>query len=268
MSRPLLAGILIFIAFASSQTALAQHNYRDILSIPGKVDQIHYDNLLHIYAVKGTELLKYDPKGKFLFRYSDKELGSIGNVDVSFSLRPLLHYPGINYIVLLDNTLSNNRGKINLMNQGIQFGTLACTSVQNHFWFYDAMSFQLIRSNENFRPVFESGNLAQILRLQSLEPNFMIEYNNRLYVNNPASGILVFDIFGTYIKTVPIIGLEQFQVTDRAIVYFADGKLSLHNLQNYQLTEVDLPEGCLDARLQKKKILLRMPDSIRLIELL
>ena len=37
----------------------------------------------------------------------------------------------------------------------------------------------------------------------------MEQYNNRLYLNEPESGIYVFDHFGTYIKKIPIHGLEE-----------------------------------------------------------
>ncbi|MCA1750688.1 MAG: hypothetical protein LC670_02680 [Flavobacteriales bacterium] len=241
--------------------------YRELYTLDEEVDLICFDNLLNLYKVKNTELVKYDKNGEFKFRYSDKRLGNIGSVDVTFPLRPLLVYPDINYAVLLDNTLSNNRGNINLLNQGIDLGMLACASVQNHFWFYDAMNFSLVRTNENFKHVTNTGNLAQVLRIQSLQPNFLKEFANRVYLNNPSTGILVFDIFGTYIKTIPIIGLTEFQVNGNELVYFKEGSLFRFNSDNYEETEIPLPEGTLQALLQKNRIALRMSQLIAVLEL-
>lgn len=241
--------------------------YRELFTLEEEADLICFDNLLNIYKVKQTELIKYDKNGGFQFRYSDKQLGNIGSVDVTFPLRPLLVYPDINYAVLLDNTLSNNRGNINLLNQGIDLGMLACSSVQNHFWFYDAMNFSLVRTNENFKHVTNTGNLAQVLRIQSLQPNFLKEFANRVYLNNPSTGILVFDIFGTYIKTIPITGLTEFQVNGNELIYFKDGSLFRFNSETYDELEIPLPEGTLQALLQKNRIALRMSKSIAVLEL-
>lgn len=238
-----------------------------LFEIEAKADRIAFDNLLNLYHIKGTEMVKYDKNGQYQFRYSDKQLGTIGPVDVTFPLRPLLVYPGINYIAILDNTLSNNRGNVNLLNQGIDLGTLACNSIQNHFWFYDAMNFKLIRTNENFRSVQETGNLAQILRIAQLDPNFMLEFANRLYVNNPSTGILVFDIFGTYIKTIPVQGLEEFQVNESELIYFQDGSLIRYHLKTYQSQVVPLPEGVLQAKLQKNRVAIRLADKIAMLQL-
>lgn len=244
----------------------AQINTRKLYEIEAEADFLCFDNLLNVYIVRNTELLKYDKNGQFLFRYSDKQLGKIGAVDVTFPLRPLVMYPDINYAALLDNTLSNNRGKINLLNRGIDMGTLGCASVQNHFWFYDAMSFSLIRVNENFTRVTDTGNLAQVLRIDDLQPNYITEFANRVYMNNPSTGILVFDIFGTYIKTVPILGLREFQIDKGEVVYFKDGKLFRYNLVNYTERGIPLPAEAIQALMQKNRIALRTLKSAEVLE--
>lgn len=251
-----LAGFLI-LCLAPVFSAKAQERTRPLFEIETEADFICFDNLLNMYVVRHSELVKYDKNGVFLFRYSDRQLGKIGAVDVTFPLRPLVMYPDINYAAILDNTLSNNRGRINLLNRGIDMGTLGCTSVQNHFWFYDAMSFSLIRVNENFNRVTDTGNLAQVLRIADLQPNFLTEFANRVYLNNPSTGILVFDIFGTYIKTVPIIGLEEFQIDKGEVVYFKGGNLFRYDLTNYTERGIPLPENVLQALMQKNRIALR-----------
>jgi hypothetical protein len=168
---------------------------------------------------------------------------------------------------MLDNTLSNNRGKINMLNHNIDLATLACSSVQNHFWFYDAMNFTLRRTNENFKPVIETGNLAQILRIEGLDPNYMVEFANRLYLNNPSSGILVFDIFGTFIRVIPIRGLQSFQINESSLIYFADSKLYRYHLQRYTDEVINLPEGSINAWLQKNRIAVQMPDKVVVYQL-
>lgn len=242
-----------------STTIHAQWTPIDTIAKP--VDFIRVDNLLNLYRGHQSELAKYDNKGRLLFLYSDKNLGKIGSVDVSYPLRPLVVYPDLNYLVILDNTLSNTRGRINLSDYDIGLATLACSSVQNHFWIYDAMRFSLLRTNENFKTIHSTGNLSQILGIE-LNPTGITEYSNKLYLNNPETGILVFDIYGTYIKTIPLKGISDFQVFDNEIVYFSNGNLERYNILNFQSEEVQLPMKCNAAYLQKKRLYLLLDKKI------
>jgi hypothetical protein len=239
----------------------------ELYTIPGSFDFIEFDNLLNIYGVRDTEVFKYNPDGSFAFRFSVKQMGDVGFLDITYPLRPMLIYPDLNYVILLDNTLSNNRGRINLLDKNISMGILGCSSVQNHFWFYDAMNFSLIRMNENFNQVATTGNLSQVLRLD-LNPNYLVEFANRVYLNNPESGILVFDIFGTYIKTIPIKGLNRFQVFENGIVYFAENKLQTYNTIDYSLTEIELPEDCSQGMIFKNRVVGLCHNKIKVWELI
>jgi hypothetical protein len=215
--------------------------------------------------VRYSEIFKYKPDGTFAFRYSDEQLGEVGALDITFPLRPMAMYPELNYVILLDNTLSNNRGRINLLSKNIGLGLLGCLSVQNHFWFYDGMSFSLTRMNENFKEVTKTGNLSQILRTE-LQPTFMVEFDNRIYLNNPETGILVFDIFGTYIKTIPLLGLERFQIFENRIAYFKDNSIFTYHTQDYSETEIKLPEKCVQALIFKNRIAGLQKDRIKVWE--
>lgn len=225
-------------------------------------DFIAADNLLNLYRVYQSEIVKYDPKGQIVFRYSDKQLGPIGSLDVSYPLRPLVLYPDLNFLVILDNTLSSRRGKINLTDHNIGNATLACTSVQNHYWIYDAMQFALLRTDEKFNTISTTGNLSQILGI-TLDPISIREYGNKVYLNNPGSGILVFDIFGTYLQTIPIINVVDFQVFENNITYFTQGKLVRYDTLTFQSTEIPLPEKCLGAYLQKNRLFIRTAKNIK-----
>lgn len=255
--RFLLSFILLY-----STSAFGQSEWKELFRLKEKAEYIAIDNLNNIYSVNQSELDKYDSEGKFQFRYSDKQLGNIGSLDVTYPLRPLLLYIDLNYTVLLDNTLSNNRGRTNLMDHDIGLATAACASVENHFWFFDMMNFSLIRTDDNFLPVRKTGNLSQLLGIE-LQPTFMVEFANKLYMNNPETGILVFDVFGTYIKTIPIKGLDHFQVFDNEIVYFEDAQLVRYNPMIFQSRIIEIPMSCEMAYFNgKNRIILKQKDEI------
>lgn len=255
--------ITIILFFFISTFASAQ--WVEKYSIEGDVDFIRVDNLLNVYRIYQSEVAKFDDKGKLQFRYSDKQLGTIGSMDVSYPLRPLLLYPELNVVVQLDNTLSNYRGSINLLDHNIGLVILACSSVQNHFWVYDSMNFSLIRTDENFKLITSTGNLSQILGVE-MNPAGITEYANKVYLNNPPTGILVFDVYGTYIKTIPIKEIEDFQVFESEIVYFAKGKLTRYKPLLFQSEEVELPMDCKSAYIQKNRLFLVLDKKIVVFE--
>lgn len=255
--------ILLSIAALSMLSTSAQWVVVD--SIPGRADHIEIDNLNNIYKVHKTEIEKYDSNSALQYAYSTSQLGTIGSLDVSYPMRPLVLYPDLNYMVILDNTLSNNRGKVNLLDYDIGLGILACSSVQNHFWIYDAMRFSLIRTDENFKQVSTTGNLAQVLGI-NMTPTYMIEFANKLYINNPETGILVFDIFGTYIKTIPIKDIDDFQVFENELVYLKNNVLNIYNTLVYESKEIELPYICREARIQKNKLVLLTDQKILILK--
>lgn len=249
--------IIVFFWYAFS----ANGQWVVIDSIPGKADFIEFDNLNNVYKIRKSEIQKFDENLNLKYTYSDKQLGNIGRVDVSYPLRPLVLYPDLNYLVILDNTLSNNRGKKNLLDYDIGLATLACASVQNHFWVYDAMEFALVRLDENLNKKFSTGNLSQILGME-MNPVYMVEFANKLYINNPKTGILVFDIFGTYLKTIPVLEINDFQVFENELIYLKNNKLNMYNMLLYETKDVEIPYICRQARMQKDKLVLLTEQAI------
>ena len=71
----------------------------------------------------------------------------------------------------------------------------------------------------------------------------MMERNGQIYVNDSAIGVLVFDNFGAYYKTIPIHGLRKFQVLQEQVVYFEGGKLKSYNPVTFEAKMITLPDS-------------------------
>ncbi len=241
-SRPIIAFVtvaLISCLFAGPISA----QWMEIWSVEGNPKFIRIDNIHHLYSVGETEIVKYDDRGEAKYRFSNNQYGSIGDLDVTYPLRPLVFYPDLGALLLLDNTLSEFRGPIDLGEKGLVRPILACASVQNYFWVYDQIGSKLVRMSDRFDKVVETGNLAQILNI-ALEPEFIREMDGRLYLNDPAVGILVFDLFGSYIKTIPIKNLEYFTFVRDRIVYLENDSLRQYNTLTHELELTALPLRC------------------------
>lgn len=234
--------------------AFQQSNIVFVKSIPVKGEYITTDNLSNIYLLNNDVLQKYDPQGNPLKSYSNKTLGKITTVDAGNPLKVVLFYRNFLQVVFLDNTLSQNGDPVSIEALGYPQAQLVCSSHNNGIWLYNQQNFELIRFDQDLHLVSQTGNLAQLLGID-IKPNFMVQYNNRLYVNNPSTGILVFDVFGTYSKTIPLKNISEFQFKEDEIVYYLDGKLNNFNMQTLQQERSALPDStAISVKLANNKL--------------
>ena len=270
--RWLMASIVILFASScwlliNSFSSSAATTYNLLCKIPFEGGSFTTDNLQNIYVYRGSSLRKYDAHGTLLYNYSDKSYGSIQSVDANDPLKLLVFYKDFPEVVLLDNTLSINGSPFSPSDVGFPLTTLACTSHENGVWLYDAQNFQLIRLDVNLNVVQKTGNLAQTLEI-SLNPNFLMEYNNLVYMNDSAQGILVFDSYGTYYKTIPITGLTTFQVRGNDLFYIKENRVHSFHLKIILEDETTMPDSLSsEVRIEKNLLFEKYRDSVRVYDI-
>lgn len=249
--------LFISIAFTSDFTL--------VKSIPEEVNFITTDNLGNCYLVKEDILEKYDKDGNLLKNFSNKSLGKISSVDASNPMKILVFYKDFSKIIFLDNTLSLNGNIISLEELGLSQSQLACLSHNNGIWIYNPQNFELVRLDLDLKKQEQTGNINQIIPLGAkLNPNFLIEYNNKVYLNNFESGILIFDSYGTFYKNVPIKNLESFQTMNDNIVFSKNNSITNFNTKTLVQDSVALPVRALSARVEKDKLFIRAAKSVEI----
>ncbi|MBL0047730.1 MAG: hypothetical protein IPP32_06500 [Bacteroidetes bacterium] len=197
------------------------------------------DNLGNCYLVDKDEITKYDGNGTVFNKFSIKAFGTIESMDATNPMKIMVFYKDFSKLVYLDNTLSLNGNPIDLEELNLTQSKLVCASHSDGIWFYDQQKFALVRLDSKLAVAQTTSNLNQLLGIE-INPNFMCEYNNSVYLNNPSTGILVFDIFGTYVKTIPLQNLTKFQVNNDAIIYSLDSKAMSYTLKTTEQNELPL----------------------------
>ncbi len=250
---------ILLLLFCFSFTA--DDSLKTLYTIKSKADFFTTDNFGNTYLVKADEIRKYNPTGDLLKIYSNKNMGKITSVDATNSLRLLVFYKDFASIAILDDLLSQNSDIINLMDLSLEQCDLVCTSsFNNGMWLFNRQNANLIRLDDNLQTAVNTGNLNRLLG-SDLKPNFILEFDGYVYLNNPTEGILVFDIYGTYSKTIPIKGLQHFQIKEQGLIYFVDGVLKSYNLK--QLNTAEIPfSGVNDTRVEKENYYLFYKDSL------
>ena len=131
-------------------------------------------------------------------------------------------------------------------------------------WIYDQQNFSLIRLDRNLEQIQQTNNLNALLS-DTLQPISILEYDNRVYLNNPKSGILIFDIYGTYYKTLPIKNAIQFQPIADWVYFREDKKVKAYNIKTTEEKEFDMPEAdFVNFRLEMGVLMLQNENSITL----
>lgn len=225
----------------SEERAKNEHQDSSVVThfIKEKVTYFRVDKLGQSYIVNEVEeLVKYDAKGEKLFTYFDRTFGKISYIDVTNPFQIAVFYADFQTIVWLDRTL-NPMSSVDFSRFGFFQIEVFGVSSDNHLWIYDNASFQIKKINTQGEIMVESVELNN--RFPNLKPSSIVEKNSRIYLNNPETGILVFDNFGQFIETLPIPNLTNFQLINNQLFYKKNKKLYRFQFKTLTHQEIKLP---------------------------
>jgi hypothetical protein len=251
---------------------LAVNGYTHLLGMDSREASFFTtDKLNNIYLVRNNALFKYNRSGTLINNYNEKRFGRLSYVDVNNPLKILLLFSDFSQVIILDNKLAL-KSTVLLRDLNILQCSAICNSYNDAMWVFDMQDQRLKRIDQN-RITNESGILGQLLPGLPLNPNFMQEDSNWLYVNNGGKGILVFDIYGTYYKTIPVNTPRTFQVLADQLVYLARDSagtaLKSYNLKSFEEKNILLPEpeqkdSIIDVRLNQQMLFVFKKESLDL----
>lgn len=261
INRLLLLSILLF------TSGFISFSYIHKATINTPVSYLTTDNLGNIYTVNNDVLSKFYPNGELFKTYNNKTLGKITYIDATNAMRPLVFYRDFYQVVFLDNTLTANGPVIDLLNLNFRQPQMVCTSSNNGIWVFDQLTQELYRLNQNFEITNKSGNLVQVLG-NNINPIFLTEYNNMVYMSDDELGIMVFDIFGNYQKTIPIKSTSSFQITEDRIYFTADSVFYNYDFLSFEKEQIGLPEKKFTfVRVEDNLLYISTKDTIKIFEI-
>lgn len=235
-------------------------------SVEGRMDRFTTDELGNLYTLRGNDLDLYDRHGAHVAHNSLNSFGPITRIDAFSSLKPLIFSRAQGQLALLDNTLSVQGSVVDLSRSGFPQVTLTCMSVQGRIWFFDERELALMRVDGQLHPVANTGRLDQLLPFTP-QPTYMEESDGRLYLVDPANGVMVFDLFGTLVRNLPIRGAQRIQVRDGFIWYVENGRLNRYDTRAFTTDTVAWPTvtdtlPVIDARIEHALLYRLLPDRV------
>ena len=233
--RAILIALLVF-AFAD----LKAQEYQFIAKIDTVAKIATVDNFGNVFLVTPkNEVLKFNPKGKFLWNYTNNNFGEITQLDVTDPLRVILYYAAYQQVVVLNNNLSEISKFSFSINPEVQIGLIASVN-NNGFWAYDQINRELRKLTNYFVDDIKSGNIYQRDGL-NLQVDFMLTDDQNVYLNDTLEGIQIFDQYGNFIKSALIYPKKGFEVNGNMIYFFDEEKLMGYNTLSFALKQVSLP---------------------------
>ncbi len=238
-------------------------NYTWIDGIP--FSEVHFmttDNLGNTYVIVGNQLLQFQASGKPKANFSENTMGELRSVDASNPLKLLLFYPDFGRLIVLNSQLAV-QSTIHLRELGIPQPSIACNSEYGGYWVFDRQDFQLKKVDLNLQVAYQSGDVMSLTGLK-VNPNYLVEYDGFVYMNDPVNGILVFDRYGTYFKTIAMKPAACFQIIKNELLYLSGDTLKAFHLKTLQEREILLPphNSAICARIENQELYLLTSDSL------
>jgi len=231
-------------------------------------DFIEIDAWGSIYAVKNNILSKFSPENSTYKRtyYSNNSYGNISSLDVSNPFNLLVYYSDFQVIVNLDTHLSEISKPIQAVDLEDIEVELICKSAEGGFWIFDRFT-QSIKHFDAYLNSNKSSLDFRTLFDENCTPNFMREWNNKLYVNTLEGSFLIFDTFGNLEKTLSLSIEKEFCVKQN-LCYYADKKLKIYDFKSLEISEIDLSwkKNILSAKIEQKKLYIFTPEGVSIFE--
>lgn len=258
----------IFLSFSS--IAYAQdYTFKPLKTISKRTRWMEVDKMKHLYLIENDHtVLKYSPDGELLYQFNENGLGQISYIDISNPFRILLYFDDYATVIFLDRTLSEIQ-RHDLSELDIPQVQALGTASDNNIWVFDNNSYTLKKVDSQNQVVVESTDLSLLLS-EALDPNRLLEVETRVYLNSPNLGILVFDVFGNYIKTINIPKLDYFQLYEGQIFYVEDKKFKTYHLLSFQTKEIKLPvieDNLEQLCIAQEHLYIKYPNKIDVIRL-
>lgn len=193
------------------------------------ISAFHIDPMGFCYFQKGDDIIKLNREQKEFVRFSMKDLGTPTSFDVSNPLRILVFYAEFAMVRVLDNNLIA-QSELQLRPLGILQPRVMAGSPDQGIWVYDDISGTLSKINTQLGKAAVSVDLSQLLGKRPA-PTALKAVNDWVVMLCPTE-LIVFDQFGTKVKTIPLGSPPAlFQLEESRLLYTQGDQLIVEDLR-------------------------------------
>ncbi len=250
--------LLVFI-----QTPVIAQSFTHVKTIAREISFFTTDKLGHAYLVSRDGLYKYNPQGTEVAAFADKSLGTLSSVDATDALKLMLFSRDFRKVYLLDDRLSI-RSQFDLGALGLDQPALICMSRHDGYWVFDALQRRLLKFDTKLNPAGEGELFSH--KLTSLDPDFMVESSQWIFLHDPGHGVLMADRYGTYYKVLRELNARHFQCEGEKLTYFDGEHLVRLDTRSGVSETIPIPEleGTRQVRIEKNRLYISTPGAFHI----
>jgi hypothetical protein len=188
------------------------------------------DYIGNYYIQNNNELWMFNRFDTLYRKFSLINLSNLTHIDASNALKIQLYYKELGKVLYIDNNISDFSSAISLNDFDLAQSTLVCASYDNGFWCYLPGSMSLYRYDQYMNRTVDIESINRFIKILDLEPTFMKEYSNVVYLYFPGYGLVLFDIFGAYVQTLPIQELRYPDIQSGELIHYKNDTLCFQSL--------------------------------------
>lgn len=184
------------------------------------------------------DIIKYDTSGTQINIFSPNNGTLISSIEARFPLKVFVFNKDIQTYLFLDKQF-NPSPEYQLSLPEVDYVNLATFNGRQHLWLVDIGNLNLVKYDLNLNTIISNSALQNYILNDINTLNFIKTYQHQVYVNNQNVGIMVFDDFGNYIKTLPYKGLDFFEFLHDELYFLQNNTLKFVNLYNHQERSIE-----------------------------
>lgn len=251
--------------FAGAQ--VTDSSFSLVKTYKGDVTGAAIDKLDNLYIISSTgQIKKFGAKGDSVGVFNGiRNYGKLYSIDVTNPLRPLLFYKDFSNVVVLDRFLAN-RAAINLRQFNILQPSAIGLSYDNNIWVFDQYDFKLKKINEAGDLLLQTDDFRTLFN-QNFAPQKIINDNGLVYLADSASGIFVFDNYGTYKRKIVLKDWQTVDVWNDMIIRLSKDAIVVYNPSTFMEKSLKFPPTFipyLRSFTNTNKLITFSPDSLRI----
>ena len=225
------------------------------------------DDFGNIYLTnKDKNLIKFSSSLDSLYTFESKNL-EVDLVAPQNALKILVLDKNLNNVVFLDKTLSPTSEEISLNDLELPLIEAIAISRDNNVWIYDTDAQELKKFNTKFNQIATSGNLMNIVN-ETWFPFLLKEKGENVYLADSSKGIMEFDFFGGYLRTLPFLVKSNFNIVGSNLLSINNDTLIIQDMLLANKKEIELPtKNIIDFDYSNQHILLLTKEKLHIYQL-
>lgn len=243
---------LLFLNLLSFPAFSQYYSFEHMKTVKHTGHILSSDDRGNLFIGSQNSIVKLDVNGDYINQYYPMFHGKVNCIDAKDPRRILVYYKEYAYVVFLNQDLVNAGSlsiyqlnskpePVNLDDLNLSFVKLACLDEYNEsYWVYDDNNSDIILIDQENRIDFRGDALDEFTELEP-DPNYMLMESNRLFINNPASGVYIFDENGRFVRKLPLMGLKKIQAHGDKLFYASNSFLIVRDLVSEEETYHPLP---------------------------